>query len=33
MNNVSPYPKPHKAIACTTQKVKWIQGTKIIKLG
>jgi hypothetical protein len=33
MNNVSPYPKPHKAIASTTQKVQWIQGTKIIKLG
>jgi hypothetical protein len=33
MNGVSPYPKPHKAIVNTTQKVQWIQGTKIVKLG
>jgi hypothetical protein len=33
MNNVSPYPNPHKAIASTTQKVQWSQGIKIIKLG
>jgi hypothetical protein len=33
MNNVSPYPNPHKTIASTTQKVQWSQGIKIIKLG
>jgi hypothetical protein len=33
MNNISPYPKPHKAIASTTQKVQWNQGIKIVKLG
>jgi hypothetical protein len=30
---VSPYPKPHKAIACTTQKFSGKQGIKIVKLG
>jgi hypothetical protein len=33
MNNVSPYPKPHKAIAGTTQKFSGEQGIKIVKLG
>ena len=32
MNSVSPYPKPHKAIASTTQKFSGKQGVKIIKL-
>jgi hypothetical protein len=32
MNNVSPYPKPHKAIASTTQKYSVAkQGIKIAK--
>jgi hypothetical protein len=34
MNNVSPYPKPHKAIASTTQKYSVVkQGIKIAKTG
>jgi hypothetical protein len=33
MNNVSPYPKPHKAIVGTTQKFSGEQGIKIVKLG
>jgi hypothetical protein len=34
MNSVSPYPKPHKAIACTTQKCSVAkQGIKIAKTG
>jgi hypothetical protein len=33
MNNISPYPKPHKAIASTTQKFSGKQGIKIVKLG
>jgi hypothetical protein len=34
MNNVSPYPNPHKAIAGTTQKYfSGKQGIKIIKTG
>jgi hypothetical protein len=32
MNNVPPYPKPHKAIASTTQKYSVVkQGIKIAK--
>jgi hypothetical protein len=32
MNNVSPYPKPHKTIASTTQKYSVVkQGIKIAK--
>jgi hypothetical protein len=34
MNSVSPYPKPHKAIACTTQNISMVkQGIKITKTG
>jgi hypothetical protein len=33
MNNVSPYPKPHKEISGTTQKFSGEQGIKIVKLG
>jgi hypothetical protein len=33
MNNVSPYPKPHIAIAGTTQRFSGKQGIKIVKLG
>jgi hypothetical protein len=34
MNNVSPYPKPHKAIASTTQKYSVVkQGIMIAKTG
>jgi hypothetical protein len=34
MNNVSPYPNPHKAIASTTQNISVVkQGIKITKTG
>ena len=33
MYNVSPYQKPHKAIARTTQEFSGKQGIKIVKLG
>jgi hypothetical protein len=33
MNNVSPYPKPHIAIAGTTQELSGKQGIKIAILG
>ena len=33
MSNVSSYPKPHKALASTTQKFSGKQGIKIDKLG
>jgi hypothetical protein len=33
MNNVSSYPKPHKALARLPKKFSGKQGIKIIKLG